>query len=172
RLVEIDKEVQKALIATGNEFNDSMFMFLVTGFDELEFIHVRDELKKSLVSASFESELITDYIGTVESMITNSIVDMDDIYISRFDGKRSAEITMRGSYEEKLKLEDTPAEDLSYSELRKYNLKYDTEKKQWINNDIQGEETEDSEADDWENKQEIDMKNSKKHIWKEEDSFI
>lgn len=172
KLAENDKEIQKALIATTNEFNESMSMFLASGFDEKEFKNVTDDLKKSLGSASFEFELIKDYIEEIESKFTKSIVDMDKITLSHFDGKWSAEITMLVSYEEKLKLEDTPAEDLSYSELRKYNLKYDTDKKQWIINDIQGEETEDSEADDWENKQEIDMKNSKKHIWKEEDSFI
>lgn len=172
KLAENDKEIQKALIATTNEFNESMSMFLASGFDEKEFKNVTDDLKKSLGSASFEFELIKDYIEEIESKFTKSIVDMDEITLSHFDGKWSAEITMLVSYEEKLKLEDTPAEDLSYSELRKYNLKYDTDKKQWIINDIQGEETEDSEADDWENKQEIDMKNSKKHIWKEEDSFI
>lgn len=172
KLAENDKEIQKTLIATTNEFNESMSMFLASGFDEKEFKNVTDDLKKSLGSASFEFELIKDYIEEIESKFTKSIVDMDEITLSHFDGKWSAEITMLVSYEEKLKLEDTPAEDLSYSELRKYNLKYDTDKKQWIINDIQGEETEDSEADDWENKQEIDMKNSKKHIWKEEDSFI
>lgn len=172
KLAENDKEIQKTLIGTTNEFNESMSVFLASGFDEKEFKNVTEDLKKSLSSASFEYELIKDYIEEIESKFTKSIVDMDEITLSHFDGKWSAEITMLVSYEEKLKVQDNPAEELSYSELRKYNLKYDTDKKQWIINDIQGKETEESEADDWENKQEIDMKNSKKHIWKEEDSFI
>lgn len=80
---------------------------------------------------------------------------MDDITLSHFDGKWSAEITMLVSYKEKLKVKDNPAEDLSYSELRNFNLKYDSKKEQWIIEDIQGKETKESEADDWENKQEM-----------------
>lgn len=172
KLAENDKEIQKTLIDTTNEFNESMSLFLASGFDEKEFKNVTGDLKKNLSSASFEFELMKDYIEEIESKFTKSIVDMDEITLSHFDGKWSAGITMLVSYEEKLKVEDNPAEDLSYSELRKYKLKFDSDKKQWIIEDIQGEETKESEADDWENKQEIDMKKSKKHIWKEEDSFI
>lgn len=175
KLVRDNENIQKDIVNAANEFNENMSVYVTSGFDSKEFTNVTDDLKDNLSMLDNDFKLVKDYIEKIESQFLKSTVDMEKLDLSQFDGDWQAEVTMLVTYDEKMQLEGTDFEDLSYTELRDFSLIYDPDEEKWIVDDILGEEADESDADSWDDKEEIKVDDAPVRKWKKDgkdDSFI
>lgn len=164
------EDVQKAIINAANQFNEDMSVYVTSGFDVDEFTNVTDEFKSSLTDLDVSFELNQDYIAEMESQFEKNIIDLDSIDLSQFEDEWEAEVSMLVSYKERIQLEDQDDfVDVSYTELRDFYLSYDLDEAAWVIEDFYGEDADESDTDNWENKEEIKMEDSKLHKWSDDD---
>src|SRR5699024_10930709 len=132
---------------------------VTSGFDTNEFTNVSDELKESLdlYDTQGDFEMIKDYIEKIESQFLKSIVNVEDMDMSQFDGDWQTEICMIVSYDEKMKLEGTGLEDLSHTLMRNLWLVYDADEEKWVVDDVMGEDEEESDAGGGEEREESEV---------------
>lgn len=176
-LVQGDENIQKDIVNAANEFNENMSVYVTSGFDTNEFTNVSDELKESLdlYDTQGDFEMIKDYIEKIESQFLKAIVNVEDMDMSQFDGDWQTEISMIVSYDEKMKLEGTGFEDLSHTLLRNFWLVYDADEEKWVVDDVMDEDAKESDADGWDEKEEIEVEDPPVRKWKKDgkdDSFI
>lgn len=172
KLAREDKVIQKDIIDAANKFNEDMSVYVASGFQADKFTNVSDDLEMGFTGLSTNFELAKDHVEKLESQFLESTVNMDKLDLNQFDGEWKAEVTMLVSYNEKMKLEDFDLEDFSYTEIRNFTLKYDQKKEEWIIVDLSGEDADESEADNWDNKEEIKIDDPPIRKWSEDDSFI
>lgn len=173
KMARQDKAIQKSLIDAGNQFNEDMSVYVTSNFEADKFTNISDELKDNLFFYDAGLEIPEDYVEKIESQFLKAIVNMDEIDLTYFDGDWNAEVTMLVFYDEKITFtENKEVEDLSYVELRDFSFIFDQDKKQWIIEDVMGENTDESEVDDWENKEEIKIKDPPLRKWTKDDSYL
>lgn len=173
KMARQDKAIQKSLIDAGNQFNEDMSVYVTSNFEADKFTNISDELKDNLFFYDAGLEIPEDYVEKIESQFLKAIVNMDEIDLTYFDGEWNAEVTMFVFYDEKITFtEDKEVEDLSYVELRDFSFIFDQDKKQWIIEDVMGENMDESEVDDWENKEEIKIKDPPLRKWTKDDSYL
>src|SRR5699024_5073726 len=176
-LVREHENSHEDIVSTLNEFNENMSVYVTSGFDTNEFTNVSDELKESLdvYDTKGDFEMIKEYIEKIESQFLKSIVNMDEMDMSQFDGDWQTEVSMIVSYDEKMKLEGTGSEDLSHTVLRNFWLIYDADEEKWVVDDVMDEDAKESDADSWDEKEEIEVDDPPVRKWKKDgkdDSFI
>ena len=173
KMARQDKGIQKSLIDAGNQFNEDMSVYVTSNFEADKFTNISDELKDNLFFYDAGLEIPEDYVEKIESQFLKAIVNMDEIDLTYFDGEWNAEVTMLVFYDEKITFtENKEVEDLSYVELRDFSLIFDQDKKQWIIEDVMGENTDKSEVEDWEDKEEIKIKDPPLRKWTKDDSYL
>lgn len=173
KMARQDKAIQKSLIDAGNQFNEDMSVYVTSNFEADKFTNISDELKDNLFFYDTGLEIPEDYVEKIESQFLKAIVNMDEIDLTYFDGEWNAEVTMFVFYDEKITFtENKEVEDLSYVELRDFSFIFDQDKKQWIIEDVMGENMDESEVDDWENKEEIKIKDPPLRKWTKDDSYL
>lgn len=173
KMARQDKAIQKSLIDAGNQFNEDMSVYVTSNFEADKFTNISDELKDNLFFYDAGLEIPEDYVEKIESQFLKAIVNMDEIDLTYFDGEWNAEVTMFVFYDEKITFtENKEVEDLSYVELRDFSFIFDQDKKQWIIEDVMGENMDESEVDDWENKEEIKIKDPPLRKWTKDDSYL
>lgn len=173
KMARRDKGIQKSLIDAGNQFNEDMSVYVTSNFEADKFTNISDELKDNLFFYDAGLEIPEDYVEKIESQFLKAIVNMDEIDLTYFDGEWNAEVTMLVFYDEKITFtENKEVEDLSYVELRDFSFIFDQDKKQWIIEDVMGENMDESEVDDWENKEEIKIKDPPLRKWTKDDSYL
>ena len=173
KMARQDKAIQKSLIDAGNQFNEDMSVYVTSNFEADKFTNISDELKDNLFFYDAGLEIPEDYVEKIESQFLKAIVNMDEIDLTYFDGEWNAEVTMLVFYDEKITFtENKEVEDLSYVELRDFSFIFDQDKKQWIIEDVMGENMDESEVDDWENKEEIKIKDPPLRKWTKDDSYL
>lgn len=172
KLARDSEDIQKDLINAANEFNENLSVYVTSGFDINEFMNITDDLKENLNLLDNNFKLMEDYIEEIESQFLKSIVKMDEIDLIHFDGDWQAEVTMLVSYKERIKFEEADFEDLSYTELRNFILIYDLDNKKWIIDDFSGEKADESDTDDWDHKEEINIDDPPLRRWSKDGSFI
>ena len=173
KMARQDKGIQKSLIDAGNQFNEDMSVYVTSNFEADKFTNISDELKDNLFFYDAGLEIPEDYVEKIESQFLKAIVNMDEIDLTYFDGDWNAEVTMLVFYDEKITFtENKEVEDLSYVELRDFSFIFDQDKKQWIIEDVMGENMDESEVDDWENKEEIKIKDPPLRKWTKDDSYL
>src|SRR5699024_9838212 len=173
KMARQDKAIQKSLIDAGNQFNEDMSVYVTSNFEADKFTNISDELKDNLFFYDAGLEIPEDYVKNIESQYLKAIVNMDEIDLTYFDGEWNAEVTMFVFYDEKITFtENKEVEDLSYVELRDFSFIFDQDKKQWIIEDVMGENMDESEVDDWENKEEIKIKDPPLRKWTKDDSYL
>src|SRR5699024_2106620 len=159
KMARQDKGIQKSLMDAVNQFNEDMSVYVTSDFDADKFTNICDELKDNLFFYDAGLEIPEEYVEEMESQFLKSIVNLDEVDLTNFDGDWTAEVTILVFYDEKITFkEDEEVEDISYIELRNFSLIFDQDKKQWIIEDVMGEPAEESEVDNWENKEEIKIK--------------
>src|SRR5699024_6889069 len=120
-------------------------------------------------------EMIKDYIEKIESQFLKAIVNVKDRDMSKFDGDWQTEVSMIVSYDEKMKLEGTGFEDLSHTLIRNFSLVYDADDVKWVVDYVMDEDAKESDADSWDEKEEIEVEDPPVRKWKKDgkdDSFI
>lgn len=174
RLASEDEFIQKEIVSAANEFNENVSVYVTSGFDASEYKNITDDFKENISMFTDQFNLTKEYIEEIQSQFTKSIVNLDDFSLNQFDGDWKAQITMIVSYNEKIKFkfENTVFEDFSYTELREYHLKFDEEEEKWMIDDVIGKDADESDADDWDNKDEIEIKDPKLREWSDDDLFI
>lgn len=176
-LARKNKKIQKGIIDTTNTFNESMSAFLTSGYDANVIEHVTKDFKKDLDIFTQEFKMVEDYIEEIESQFVKAIVNVDDIELNYFDGEWKAQVEMLVGYDEKIKLEDMKAEDISFTDIRKYFLVFDNDEKEWIIEELHSKPGKESDTDSWENKEVIEAKDeTQHHKWPDKgddkDSFL
>ncbi len=167
KLASKDKGIQKSIIDAANQFNEDMSVYVTSNFEADKFSNISDEFKDDLSFLNAGLEIQEDYIEKIESQFLKSIVNNEEIDLTNFDGEWNAEVTLLVFYKEKIKFKDEKkAEDLSYTELRNFALVFDHDKKQWVIEDVMSEPVDETEADDWEDKEEIEIEDPPLRKWK------
>lgn len=173
KMARKDKGIQKSIMDAANLFNEDMSVYVTSNFEADKFTNITDELKDDLSFFDDGLEISEEYVENIESQFLQATVNMDEIHLTNFDGDWDAEVTMLVFYDEKIKLKEAKkADDLSYIELRNFSLIFDRDKKQWIIEDVMGEDVEESEADNWESKEEIQIEDPPVRKWSKDDSYL
>src|SRR5699024_3397039 len=163
----------KSLIDAGNQFNEDMSVYVTSNFEADKFTNISDELKDNLFFYDAGLEIPEDYVEKIESQFLKAIVNMDEIDLTYFDGEWKVEVCMYIFYDEKITYtEDKEIQYLTYVELHDFSYIFDQDKKQSIIEDVKGENMDESEEDDWENKEEIKIKDPPLRKWTKDDSYL
>lgn len=173
KLARDDKDVQKDIVNAANMFNEDMSVYVTSDFNPDKFTNGTDDLKEILTGLDNNFEAVKEHVEQIESQFLGSTVNMDEFELTQFDGDWQAQVTMLVDYDEKIKLEeDDDSEDVSYKDLRQFSLKYDRDNEKWLIDDFTIEDADESEADEWDNKEVIELDDPPVRKWSEEDSFI
>lgn len=174
KLARGNKKVEKDIINATNNFNEDMSVYVTSGFNPDKFTNSTNDFKKKLIGLDDDFKAIKGHVKNMESQFLESIINMDDLDLSLFEGDWTAEVSVLVSYNEKVKMEkEKDFIDVSYKNLRHFTLKYDKHKGKWMVDDLISEKADGTETEDWENKKTIKIDNPPVHKWSnKKDSFI
>ncbi|MGE7186326.1 TcaA second domain-containing protein [Peribacillus sp. NPDC006672] len=170
-LVRGDKDVQKAVMSAVDIFNYDLTVFETSGFDTDKFTNVTDAIKNDTSIAKDNFATIEDFVDEIHSQYLGAVINLDELDISYFDNQWIAEAEALVSYKNKMRIKNQKKlEDFSYKSMRVYSLIYNADKKKWLIDDIKETDADGAEQENWDNKQEMKIKNPKLLTWNRKDS--
>ncbi|GIO22179.1 hypothetical protein [Oceanobacillus sp. J11TS1] len=170
KLVKEDETIQRDVMKALDTFNSDMSKWTTSEFDLSTFTNVAGMMDSDQTMVNNEFDMIKEHIGEIQSQYKGAIVNLGDFDISYFDGDWTAEVSAFVSYDEKIKLkEEDTFEDASYHSVRFYELTYDEDANEWLIADFVDTLAADNEYQDWENTQDMMIKDPPVLKWNRTD---
>ncbi|MEW4286552.1 TcaA second domain-containing protein [Priestia koreensis] len=164
-VVEEDKKVQDNITKSVETFNSDLSVYETSEFDATKLTTVTDAVKKG-VNQREKFDSIKMHIQEVQSQYLGSIINYDAFDVSNFNKEWKAELQALVNYNGSLRYKDVPeSEDLSYTAIRTYKLKYDKGKKEWLIYEMDEKEADGTESDYWTDKKNMKVKNPPVMKW-------